>query len=235
MKWLHALSMCAADNVSEAELTVKPKGCTKSPYAVDDVAKPTKRSRATYEDTGAVAGALFLDFPAWHLLRSTQSPPCGTLLLPTASRENSQQELRNLDRNFSIATLLRAQGCLRVNSQIIACIWQSHSISELHQERTHTFCDDATGAKAVSDRNPIGWLRSLGQFLARAYHVHFLHLVVHVRSTLRAQTQETAACHHTTSCCCCWLVLDLHTRPVRRRNGAGSVFRIQRCAMRNNL
>ena len=60
MKWLHALSLSPADVVSEAELAAKPKGCTKCPYWTVEAAgaKPSKRSRSSYEDTGTAAAGM---------------------------------------------------------------------------------------------------------------------------------------------------------------------------------
>lgn len=77
-----------------------------------------------------------------------------------------------------------------------------------------------------------------GQFLVRVYRAHFFPLVAHIRSTLqpsaRSNTGNRRMPSHDTMLLLL-LVVDLRTRPVRRHNGAGSVFRIERCAMRNHL
>ena len=215
MKWLHALSMCAADTVSEAELTAKPKGCTKSPYsALDDAtAKPTKRSRSTYEDNGAVAGALYCCI----LLRGIH---CALHSCPRVGRCRCQpHRARTISRSFTIwipvflSQRSRAYAvCPLIGWRIV--VLNQWTIRGTHLQRFHV---DVAGIKVASGSNPTGWLRPLGRFLACVCCASFAHRVAHAGLALYSSARA-----YTENCCTsspyitlqllCWLQICAHVR-----------------------
>lgn len=175
-----------------------------------------------------------LHFAAWHPLRSTQLPPCGTLPLPTASRENNQQELHNLDPSFSIATLPRVRG-LSAHWLTNRCVepvndtWNALTTVS-RRCRRHKGGKRQQSDRLVAPARPIPCMRLLRFFRAPCCPCWLSALLFCAR--IYRKLLHVITLYHVAVVV---LVADLRTRPVQRRNGAGSAFRTQRSAMRNPL